>query len=144
MGVRFSMKYRVTIKALNSCGCDAEGEVIAELEDNSIIHFYYQGSDSQAKQIFEVGKLIDVELKGEDCKVEISHKNTSSITFPNENCYFIALGKLLSKEVLDDEIFLLLQSSFQLKFDDVFNNSEMAIGSSIKVTGELWADNWWP
>ena len=138
------MNYRVTIKALNSCGCDAEGEVIAELEDHSIVHFYYQGSDAQAKQVFEVGKLIEVELKGEECKAEISNEDTSSITFPNKNCYFIASGELLSKDVLDDEVFFLLQSSFQLQFDDGFNNSEIPLGSNVKVTGELWADNWGP
>ncbi|TMO68592.1 hypothetical protein [Pseudoalteromonas aurantia] len=139
------MKYRVTIIALNSCGCDAEGEVIAELEDRSIIHFYYQGSDSQAKQIFEVGKSIEVELKGEDCKIEEFHSNSSeNITFPNKNCYFIATGELLSKDVLDDEVLFLLQSSFQLHFDSLFDNLEVPLGACVKVTGELWADNWWP
>ncbi|WP_192022892.1 glycerate kinase [Shewanella sp. WPAGA9] len=139
------MKYRVTIIALNSCGCDAEGEVVAELEDKTIIHFYYQGSDSQAKQIFVVGKSIEVELKGENCKVEMPHgNNTSQITFPNKNCYFIATGELLSIDVLDDEVLFLLKSSFQLQFDNEFDNSEIPLGSNIKVTGELWADNWWP
>jgi len=137
------MKYAVTILDLIPCGCDEEGEVIAELENGLIVNFYYQGSDVQAIRKFQIGKTIEIDLIGQLCSAKATKSDITTFNFPKNSSYFQAEGKLLRTRLIDDEEYFILKSNLILDFQIEFGELSLPNGSNIYVSGELWANDWW-
>ena len=137
------MKHRVKITKLIHCGCDAEGEIEAEMSDSTRLFIYYQGSDKQAKNKFVVGEYVDLKLVGSLCRAKSSNEPSKQFSFPRNNCCFIATGQLAKISDLNDDYPFELESEFPIRFDIEFGEEPDKIGSWIQLEGELWVDNWW-
>lgn len=137
------MHYRARILNIKHCGCDAEGEVQAQIENGATLWFYYQGSDAQAAGRFCVGKSISVELVGRLSNVAASDVESRSISFTATDCKYHASGRITSVEEVDGETVYLLDALFPLRIYPECPQTSLLPGMWVNVDGEIWAENWW-
>ncbi|MBI3230458.1 MAG: hypothetical protein HYZ45_09850 [Burkholderiales bacterium] len=138
------MKWSVQITELRPCGCDAEGEVRATLEDGTPFCFYYQGPDDEAENFFQVGQVREVEIIVRMHRMATIEEQQTKLIFSPEHCTVQIAGQITAIEECDDEPCYRLQSSLPFHVEIENDDATLALGSWATLEGELWATtDWW-
>ncbi|QZX85541.1 hypothetical protein [Metapseudomonas otitidis] len=134
------MNTRLLVIAVTPCGCDAEGELLAQHDDGTPLRAYYQGSARQALARFVPGRWMEIELTGRLCQARATETGEPRLVCIGNSFRFHAYGPVSGWTQRGDDTHPVLQAGFPLALDIESPPPRVELGQWLEVTGELWVE----